>query len=443
MPLITLQLHHHGAWHDAATIEIAEIQAGIRSPTVVDYKMDYVAEWDPEGLVTEQHAVDCRSISVNYPVNFIAWPVATWPAFLLDLLPQGQARINLISRLNLNANDPAIEYELLLRGASTPIGNLRLRESWRQELTRIRNQEVPGLSQEDLYQTNEKLLDVLGRFALIASGSSGVQGEWPKMLLTKARDGLWYPDSVVEDKDAQDHIILKLARGDRDNAYKEILEAEGPYLEVARAFGLRVGRPLYMPQDCLIIPRFDREIVDREVVRHGQESLVSAIGKAEFGYMGHHEDYIAAIKQFSTRPKEDLKEYLLRDLLNFAMGNPDNHGRNTALQKSASADEEGEVYLTPLFDFTPMRLHPEGIARSTRWASLNGQDMNPNWQKIIEATAGDESLVTIDELRQEIKSKLHFLKDLPSIAEDLGVSSRVIAAACARHRDAYTSLKAL
>jgi len=47
------------------------------------------------------------------------------------------------------------------------------------------------------------------------------------------------------------------------------------------------------------------------------------------------------------------------------MGNPDNHGRNTALQKRA-----GWIGLTPLFDFAPMRLHPDVIAPSTKWACM-------------------------------------------------------------------------
>lgn len=54
---------------------------------------------------------------------------------------------------------------------------------------------------------------------------------------------------------------------DREPAYAAILAAEAPYLEVARAFGLRVGRTLTRADGVLVRPRFDREIADGKVVR--------------------------------------------------------------------------------------------------------------------------------------------------------------------------------
>ena len=57
-----------------------------------------------------------------------------------------------------------------------------------------------------------------------------------------------------------------------------------------------------------------------------------------------------------------------RDVLNVALGNRDNHLRNTALQRF----EDGTIRLTPLFDFAPMMLHPDGIARSSRWEGEQG-----------------------------------------------------------------------
>ncbi|WP_425962188.1 hypothetical protein [Rhizobium nepotum] len=42
-------------------------------------------------------------------------------------------------------------------------------------------------------------MEVADRFAMLASGSSGLQGEWPKVSMTQAADGLYYPDSFVTD----------------------------------------------------------------------------------------------------------------------------------------------------------------------------------------------------------------------------------------------------
>jgi serine/threonine-protein kinase HipA len=441
---LILQVHHHNGWHDAAEIDLVNPQAGIRSAAAVSYDLGYVADWDVDGLISEKPAIDCRAVSVNYPTSFTPISSETWPAFLLDLLPQGAARRNLIGRLNLgNADDPAIEFPLLLRGASAPIGNLRLKEAWAEEQERLRGQQVAGLTIDELRVNNEKLVDILERFSLIASGSSGVQGEWPKILLTQANDGLWYPDSFIGDKDARRHIILKLARAEKDDKFRLILEAEAPYLEVARAFGLHVSQPLTLIQDCLIIPRFDREVRNGQVIRHGQESLVSALNRAEFGYLGRHELYIAKLREVSADPQTDVIEYVLRDLLNFAMGNSDNHGRNTALQKPAFPDQGGSVRLSPLFDFTPMTLHPDGVPRSTRWSCLNGQDMKPDWRLIVAAVADGENEQFRERLISALKSKIEFLANLPAVANKCGVPPEVIQTACARHLDAANALKAL
>ena len=75
----------------------------------------------------------------------------------------------------------------------------------------------------------------------------------------------------------------------------------------------------------------------------------------------------------------EVTEYVLRDVLNLALGNPDNHGRNTALAK----DIDGCVRLTPLFDFCPMRLDASGVRRSTTWGCMReplgpSRDLDPD-----------------------------------------------------------------
>lgn len=437
MPELNLQIHHSGAWHDAATIEIKDPKVGITSPSVVDYVMNYVVEWDHDGLRTENPARDHRAVSVAYPTDFTSHARTSWPPFLLDMLPQGQARRQLAQRHGFkNPDDPAVEYPLLLLGGSCPIGNLRIKEAWMQEKERLAGQPFKGLTTEEVLDRSERFGDVIDRFALIASGSSGVQGDWPKGLLTRAADGLWYPDPLVEDADAREHAIVKLLR-DRGPAYAAILAAEAPYLEVARAFGLRVGKRLTHADGVLLIPRFDREIADGRVVRHGQESLVSALGVAEFGYVGTHEDYMEIIKKVSTNPRDEIIEYVLRDLLNFAMGNPDNHGRNTALQKRV----DGWIGLTPLYDFTPMRLDPTQIARSTRWRCLNGNDVDPDWAIICEVAA--EGIMDAAELRGALRAKANFLRALPETARSLGVADTTITAAIQRHEYAARGVAAL
>ena len=41
MGQITLQIHLNGAWHDAATVDIAQPALGIGGPASFDYDLDY------------------------------------------------------------------------------------------------------------------------------------------------------------------------------------------------------------------------------------------------------------------------------------------------------------------------------------------------------------------------------------------------------------------
>jgi len=76
-------------------------------------------------------------------------------------------------------------------------------------------------------------------------------------------------------------------------------------------------------------------------------------------------------------------EYLKRDVANLALGNKDNHARNTAVQR----DFESHVALTPLYDFAPMYLHPDGIARCIRWEANDGGQ--PDWARVLDKVCAD------------------------------------------------------
>ncbi|MBE0502370.1 MAG: HipA domain-containing protein, partial [Desulfuromonadales bacterium] len=134
--------------------------------------------------------------------------------------------------------------------------------------------------------------------------------------------------------------------------------------------------------DALLIPRFDREACAGKLLRHGLETLSSAAGLSAYGRRGDHAAFCAAILAFSADAKSDLLEYLRRDILNVALRNTDNHGRNSAFIKYA----QGPVTLAPLYDFAPMFLDPEGIARASRWPdSLEPVTGRPAWGEIVKS----------------------------------------------------------
>lgn len=323
---------------------------------------------------------DHRALSVRYPIDLENRYSHSWPPFLLDLMPQGHARRKLADHLGLAEGSRASDLPLLLRSATGGIGNIRIKEAVDAETERLYGVQRQGVTVEEILERSDRFMEVADRFGMLASGSSGLQGEWPKVSMTQANDGLYYPDSFVTDDEAVCHVIVKLVRSN-EPVDRLILEGEAFYSRIAQEIGLNVSEPSTYAEGVLIIPRFDRQKRHGGgTVRLGQESLVSAIGVADFGHVGTHEAYIDVLRKYSANPFADIVEYLKRDIANLALGNPDNHGRNSALSKH----QNGTVRLSPLFDFTPMRLAKEGIVRSTRWAMMrdDGRDHFPDWKRV-------------------------------------------------------------
>lgn len=418
---ITLQIHAKGHWHDAARLTLMHPDAGWRGATKLEYEPAYVLGVDPD---LAGKARGNSALSVLFPPSLEIRRFRHWPPFLLDLLPQGHARKVLAEALELNQDSHGCDAPLLLRAGGSPIGNIRIKQAWDSERKRLKGQTHPGLTKEQVIRRDEVFTEFARDFSAVASGSSGVQGAWPKLLLTCNRDGLWFPDPMVSDADATDHVIIKWV-GDKHEATQQILESEAPYLELARAFGLRCARKLEYHDGTLLIPRFDRQITDGKVVRLGQESIISAAGIAAFGHQAAHEDYLEVIKAVCDDPATEVAEYVLRDVLNLALGNPDNHGRNTALQKAP----DGSIRLTPVYDFCPMRLDPSGVARATTWRCmrrLNGpsRDLNPDWEEVGRVAA--EGVMEPADLMRTLASRADDLRRMPELARRFGISDVVI-----------------
>ncbi|NBB83738.1 MAG: type II toxin-antitoxin system HipA family toxin, partial [Alphaproteobacteria bacterium] len=377
---VTLQLHHGDRWHDAAAVTFHEPERGIEGRTRLAYDIDYFVEIGAIALSEGAPVRDARALSVRQPVTLEDAAFDGWPPFLVDLLPQGHARRTIAEALGLPPHDRSTDLALLRRAGAAPIGNIRVKEAAEEAERRLADTPPIGVSTADILERTDRFRDLADRFAFIASGTSGLQGEWPKVALTEAGDGLWYPDFQVPDSQARRHVIVKLATRSEEAM---ILEAEAGYAHVARDLGLTVHALPTARPGVLVVPRFDRSVEKGSLVRYGQESAVAAIGVAAFGHRESHERYLAMIRQVSSAPLDDLAEYLLRDAANLAMGNPDNHGRNTALTKTA----DGRIRLAPLYDFAPMRLSAEVIARSTRWSGT--ADHAPDWRAACRIAAGD------------------------------------------------------
>jgi len=419
---LALQIHFDGEWHQAATLEIKDDDTGYQGASIVDYDLDYFIGVASQEFASGKAVCDLRALSVRYPVDLENRYGPHWPPFLLDLMPQGHARRRLAEHLGLVEAARASDLPLLLRAAAGGIGNVRIKEAADAEAERLLGVQRQGVTEAEILERSDRFMEVADRFGMLASGSSGLQGEWPKVSMTKTTDGLYYPDSFVADDEAVRHVIVKLVRS-TEPMDRLILEGEALYSRIAAEIGLNVSEVSTYAEGVLIIPRFDRRKGQNgQVLRLGQESLVSAIGVADFGHIGAHEVYIDILKRYSSDPLADIVEYLKRDIANLALGNPDNHGRNSALSKLP----DGTIRLSPLFDFAPMRLAKEGIIRSTRWASMRdvGRDHLPDWKLICAELMPDPDAQV--RLTTALSQFAERLRQAPQMAKDIGAPPEIL-----------------
>ncbi len=199
------------------------------------------------------------------------------PAFLYDLVPQGKGRKYLLEQLQLQDSDNLI-MPLVMAGAFNPIRLPALRErpcilrTKRREESRSRH--GAGVRSRSGLESEPGFLDHLSLHAMLASGTTGVQGVAPKFLLSTDREGRWFADMALPDDRAQEHWLIKLPRGKSDED-RAVLRNEAGFLRLAAACGMRTMAEPKLHGEILFVRRFDRQVIDGKVHRLHQESLAS------------------------------------------------------------------------------------------------------------------------------------------------------------------------
>lgn len=421
------QIFHDDAWHDSAALTLLEPAGGNpRTTTLLEYDLDYTFE---------RHAVP---VSLRYPVRVELQKLAQWPAFIFDLIPQGSGRKYLLGQLEL-ADGPAADFPLMCAGAFNPIGRVRIREAvayYRQHLARHDpGQPLNGFTLHEIVGRGDAFNERMLIHSMLAAGTLGVQGAAPKYLLTTDHAGLWHADGALADQQAAAHFIVKRPRGKSPSDAK-VLRNEAAYMSVARAMGLRTAGELRYQDDTLFIPRFDRQIKHGKVLRLHQESAASLAGIVGFDAMPSQFALLQAVRDVVTDQAAETIEFLKRDILNLAMRNTDNHARNTAVQQLGN-----EICLTPLFDFAPMYLDPDGIARAARWYHPETKKELHAW-KVILATIPMRD----DERARIALALLQFGQQLHALGQHMqaaGVDDDIIAFLTPHIATQITQLKTL
>lgn len=404
----TIEIYRHGQWIPAA--EFSPLNSAPFRATF-EYRLDYVFSDDPVPLSlalpvsTERLGLDEEGEA----------PLC--PAFLLDLVPQGEGNMRLLRHLQLPRDVPK-ELILAQHGAFSPIGNLRIDTAVdfyeRTRHTTVGNVQPEGV---ELKEVLARRHDFLGALWLQA-GITGVQGAAPKFQLTQNHEGRWFPDAALPDEQAAKHWLVKLPRGKHETDLA-VLRNEAAYLHMAARCGLRTaGEPMFI-DDMLFVPRFDRQVGPQGVERLHQESLSSLAGIRGFGINPSLFELVEAFYPHVTNPAEEVAEFIKRDILNVVMRNTDNHARNTAVQRLP----DGRVQLTPLFDFAPMYLDQEMIVRSCKWQRAGERELS-DWNVILGAmkiSEGDKRQVA-----RELRDFADPLGHLDDAMKECGVDEHII-----------------
>ena len=406
----TFQIFLDDAWVDCAVLDIPDAASGDPlTPGFFEYDIDYAFK------------AEAAAISLRYPVNVEIQSLEHWPGFLFDLIPQGGGRQFLLGELQRH-DGPAADFPLACAGAFNPIGRVRIAEAVAYYQAHVRRYPAGaiarGFTLQDITGHHDEFNERMLIHSMLASASLGVQGAAPKYLLTTDQEGRWHADAALADDQAVAHFIVKRPRGNTASDRK-VLRNEAGYMQVAAALGLRTHGQLRFQDDTLFIPRFDRVVAQGKVLRLHQESVASIAGIVGFNANPSQFALLAGIRDVVSNPLEETIEFLKRDVLNLAMRNTDNHARNTAVQQHA-----GQVQLTPLCDFAPMYLDPEGIPRAARWFDPGTRMELGSWSDILAAlTIADAERLPIRQALHRFASQIQLLDQH---MRDAGVDDDII-----------------
>lgn len=413
-PSLTLQVFWDDQWHTAADVVFHEPEQGLISDRIrISYRANYVNQaLDLRPLPAGEHLalLDERALSFNLPASFMGDYIGSdVAAFLRDIIPQGAGRRHLAGVLGYPSNvEQSADIPLLRAGCIAPIGNLRIREAAESFQQRLEDSEARGFTAEEISNRADELIEHARYLHLAIGSASGVGGDAPKLMLTEGEDGLFYMEGTCSDAQAVRHWIIKFARGNRSSRDQDVLRGEAAIYRTLGPTQVRSIQQTHLTEGergpALWLLRFDRcKTDDGKVNRLGIESIYSLMGmRGDGAALSHNQVAKTLMERFED--DDMLVDYLVNDVINEAIGNRDNHGRNTAILKDA-----GRFRMAPAFDLAPMALDPEGLSRSSTWQSEWRVGTRGAYATILQALALNATVA-----REHMIDKLRSIGNFPS-----------------------------
>ncbi|HEV7771047.1 MAG TPA: HipA domain-containing protein [Solirubrobacterales bacterium] len=324
---------------------------------------------------------------LNSPLLSCSLPLGARPldahAFCTGLLPEGQALQMLAAGAGVAVN---ATFELLARYGRDVAGALVIAE----EEPSQRRFGVEPYTEETLAAAVEEVEEYpLGAHDDSELSLAGLQD---KLLLVRLEDGVWGRPLGGR---PSTHI-LKVD----DPRHPGLVGAEALCLELARAAGLttvdselvRIGET-----QCLVVSRFDREVIESGVRRVHQEDLCQAMGvdpgdnrgRAKYERAGGPSLRQAAelLDTYALDAAAQLDRLVAVATFTVLIGNADAHGKNLALLHPTPES----VALAPLYDTVPTVLWPK--LRTEAAMAIGGQTSLP--------------AVSVDDIVREAKAWSH------------------------------------
>jgi serine/threonine-protein kinase HipA len=421
---LTLQTRLDTGWHDAGVLMIAEPAKG-RAGTIA-------LRYEPQQYVLDHlDASGLPACSLLYPVAIAeTYRNPVWFSFLDDIMPAGSARRYWVKTLDIgNLSGQAQDALLLRKGTIAPIGNLRIKESI---------PELPATSQlrhlrfsiHDVVERQSDFMEYAQEMGAASGGATGAGGEAPKLLLRcSPANEIWIDTWQDEINNTDQHYLVKFPRNQRTEIDCDILRAEYHYycelnaLNIATVDVTRLRLIEGQQYPSLWLPRFDVTYLAGQEQRLGVESVYSLMQQGPGSALNHFDvirKLVGILRSVQTdfNVEQFVIEWVRRDLLNIVFGNSDNHGRNTALLKSAQ-----QVCLSPVYDFAPMKADPEGIVRSTKWGVPFEEGGHVNWIAIASAL---NDLVPEEKLMVSLRELAVNINGLGERLHQRGVSERIL-----------------
>lgn len=247
------------------------------------------------------------------------------PVFFQNLLPEGVLRTHLIQEAGITAQD---EIGLLSFCGSDLPGNVVAVQE------RLNDRELGKLltQNHDSYE--------LSSFQLPMPEAESLSGVQPKISLVNGKDGRY----VMRSKNDKGlHFIGKLPA----SSYEGLPQVEFLSLQLARAAGVNTCEASLLPlsdiastlpfslrdddRKFLLVNRFDRD-VETDSHRLHMEDFAQVLGfPPGQKYSGDYASIGLTLLARSSKPEEDLLQFIRRLVVNELLGNYDGHLKNFSL----------------------------------------------------------------------------------------------------------------